>query len=154
MSDSAFYIGLLVQALVEDGTISDAVDNIFGAAPGEPLSDDSLEDLQACIAVSSQGVTPTPLIGVKQHGNSIVDQLVSFMITVQNIEGRDSSSYASWIAGLIFDLFKGDFSQEMNNNTYQLIFSPSSWKIVSLPDSNFGGRRANVKVSAQIKYFG
>jgi len=155
MTDYAFYRGLLVQALQENSTISALVDNIFPTSPGEPPADEKLRgDLQACIGVSTQACVPQPLIGVAQHGNSIISSLVNFMITVQNIEGRDSESYGSWIAGLIYDLFKGDFSQTMNNNSYRLVFRPTSWKITTLPDQQFGGKRANVKVSAEIKYFG
>jgi hypothetical protein len=154
MTDYAFYRGLLVQALQENSRISALVANIFPTAPGEPPSDLMLGELQACIGIATQACVPQPLIGVAQHGNSIISSLVSFIITVQNIKGRDSESYASEIAGLIYDLFKGDFYQIMNNNTYQLVFRPTSWKITTLPDQNFGGNRANVKLSAEIKYFG
>jgi len=154
LADFSFYIGLLEQALKDDSTIAAAVDNIFQSAPGEPVSNDKLEALQACISISSQALTPRPLAGVASHGNSILLQLISFMVTVSNIEGRDSNSHASYLAGLIFDKFKGDYVQKMNNINYKIVFRPASWKIATLPDSEFGGSRASAKVTAEIKYFG
>jgi hypothetical protein len=154
MSDFAFYVGLVEQALKDDTTIAWAVDNIFQAAPGEPVSNDMLEELQACISIATQALTPQPLAGVASHGNSTILQQISFMVTVAYIEGRDSNSYASWIAGLIFDKFKGDYVQKMNNINYQIVFRPASWKIATLPESEFSGNRSSAKVTAEIKYFG
>ena len=154
MTDFAFYIGLLEQALKDDAVIAGSVDNIYQAAPGEPVSNDKLEALQACISISNQALIPRPLAGVASHGNSTILQQVSFMVTVANIEKRDSNSYASWLAGLIFDKFKGDYVQKMNNINYQIVFRPASWKIATLHDSDFGGNRSSAKVTAEIKYFG
>jgi hypothetical protein len=154
LTDFAFYVGLLEQALKDDLTISGAVDNIFQAAPGEPVSNDKLEELQACISIATQALTPQPLAGVASHGNSTILQQISFMVTVSNIAGRDSNSYASWICGLIFDKFKGDYVQKMNNINYQVVFRPASWKIATLPDNDFGGNRSSAKVTTELKYFG
>lgn len=154
MANFAFYIGLVEQALKDDATIAGAVDNIFQSAPGEPVSNDKLEELQACISISSQALTPQPLAGVASHGNSVLLQQISFMVTVANIAGRDSNSYASYLAGLIFDKFKGDYVQKMNNINYQIVFRPASWKIATLHESEFAGNRSSAKVTTELKYFG
>jgi hypothetical protein len=153
MVDYSFYIGLVKQALEDNAAITAAVDNmIYTSSPGMlPADDQLLGTNQTCIGIQFGGLVPQALGGVSYHGYSINNQLIYFMVTVENISSRNSDSYASYIIGLIHNLLKGSIEQTMNSITYGIVFS--NFKITSMFDPAFPNR-ANSKLQAEIKFIG
>jgi hypothetical protein len=160
MVNYSFWISLIKQKLASDDAISAAVQgHVYTSAPGMLPVDEELngkpEDpnlQQACIAIQHSALVSSGLCGVAYHGLSMNDQQIFFIITVQNISGRDSDTYAAYIAGLIHDFIKGGITQDMNGQTYQINFK-AHFRITSIQDPAFPNR-ANVKIEAEIGYLG
>jgi hypothetical protein len=153
MVDYAFFVGLIKSALENNATINSACDGmIYTSSPGMVPVDDQLTGTnRACIGIQFGGLVPQALGGVSYHGISINNQLIFFVVTVENIQGRNSDTYASYIIGLIYDLIKGSISQTMNGLDYSIVFS--NFKITSMFDPEFSNR-ANSKLQCEIKFLG
>jgi hypothetical protein len=151
MVDYSFYIGLIKQKLESDATLMALVDEIYISSPGMQPADDKLGTLKAIVAIQHGGLVSQALPGIYWHGFSNNDHLIFIHITVQNIQGRNSDTYASYLADLIHDLLKGGISVTMDGSINQLLFN-TPFKITTMQDTTFPNR-ANCKIQTSIRYY-
>jgi hypothetical protein len=153
MVDYSFWVGLIKQTMESNDALMALVDGmIYTSAPGMLPTDDQLFGThKACIGIQFGGLVPEALGGIAYHGYSINNQLIFFMVTVENISGRNSDTYAASIISAIHNLVKGSITQTMNGIDYGIVFS--GFKITSMFDQAFPGR-ANAKLQATINFIG